>query len=173
MAAKSHAGKPLSIYSIDVLIAETRRLAAEFRRTTGQMLPVSAEIARYDVAHHLKLTLNEQHIGGIDAVGTGEREGLKVQIKGRVILDEGKSGHRIGQINPDGNWDLIVLCLMDADFEPYEMYEASKQEILDSVADSKSNSGKRGAMSVAKFKIIGTLVWTREDGEEPGVWNIE
>ena len=59
----------MPLYAIDKLIEETRRLAAEFRRTTGTMLPVSGEIARFDVAHHLDLALNDKAIKGVDAVG--------------------------------------------------------------------------------------------------------
>lgn len=154
----------MTIYSIDTLIEETRRLATEFRRSTGQMLPVSGEIARYDVVHHLNMTADTTQQAGIDAIS----KGLKIQIKGRVITDEEKSSYRIGQINPNGDWDAIVLSLMDENFEPYEMYQLNKQDFLDSNASSKQH--KRGALSVAKFKIIGQLVWTKEHGMEPDMW---
>ena len=52
----------MSVYSYDKLIEETRKLAAEFRRTTGTMLPVSGEIARHDVSHLLGLELNQDQI---------------------------------------------------------------------------------------------------------------
>ena len=155
----------MAVYSIDKLIEETRRLAAEFRRTTGTMLPVSGEIARYDVSDKLELKLNEDQTSGYDAVGTGSREGLKVQIKGRVVGAVLKSSHRIGQFNTDGNWDLVIVSLMDDDFQPLEMYEATKDEILDALNPDSSRS-KRGAMSVAKFKIISQLVWTQETGTD-------
>ncbi len=156
----------MSLYVIDKLIEETRRLAAEFRRTTGTMLPVSGEIARYDVARHLDLKLNEQRSGGCDATGTNEREGLRVQIKGRVVGDSIKSGHRIGQLNPDAEWDIVILSLMDNNFEALEMYQATREEILQAMHDTSGNRVKRGAISVAKFRIIGQLVWTRENGVE-------
>lgn len=154
----------MSLYSIDKLIEETRRLAAEFRRSTGTMLPVSGEIARYDVSKQLNLTLNEQAIKGIDAVGKEKREGLKVQIKGRVVGESAKSTHRVGQLNTDGDWDLVVLSLMDSDFQPLEMYQATREEIIEALSDSSSSRNKRGAISVARFKIIGELVWTKDLG---------
>lgn len=154
----------MTLYSIDKLIEETRRLAAEFRRTTGTMLPVSAEIARYDVANQLNLELNERAIKGIDAIGKGEREGLKVQIKGRVIGDSVKSSHRIGQLNTDGDWDLVIISLMDNDFQALEMYQATREEIVQALLDPDSSRNKRGAISVARFKIIGQLVWCKESG---------
>lgn len=157
----------MSLYAIDKLIEETRRLAAEFRRTTGTMLPVSGEIARYDVSQHLDLELTEDRTCGFDAIGRNKRDGLRILIKSRVVGDTLKSGHRIGQINPDGNWDLVILSLMNNDFEPMEMYEASHQEITEAISGSDSKRAKRGAISVAKFKIIGKLVWTKELGVEP------
>ncbi len=156
----------MSVYSYDKLIEETRKLAAEFRRTTGTMLPVSGEIARHDVAHLLGLELNKDQTAGYDAIDRNEREGLRVQIKSRVVGESVKPGHRIGQLNPDGDWDLVILSLMDEEFEPLEMYEASREEIEEAMEDSNSRRAKRGAISVAKFKIIGRLVWTRELGVE-------
>ena len=156
----------MSLYSYDKLIEETRKLAAEFRRTTGTMLPVSGEIARHDVSRHLDLELNQEHSAGFDAIGRNEREGLRIQIKSRVVGDSVKPGHRIGQLNTDGDWDLVILSLMDDEFEPLEMYEASREEIIDAVQDANTQRKKRGALSVAKFKIIGKLVWTKELGVE-------
>lgn len=151
----------MSLYSIDKLINETRRLAAEFKRTTGTMLPVSGEIARYDVSHHLDLTLSNDHTCGYDAVGNGAREGMRVQIKSRVIGDAVKSGHRLGQLNTNGNWDIVVLSLMDDEFEPIEMYQISRERIIEVM---NSTSKKNRTISVAKFKVISELVWSKQDG---------
>jgi hypothetical protein len=156
----------VTIYSIDKLIAETRRLAAEFRRSTGQTLPVSGEIARYDAARLLGLTLCDQRTGGVDAIGNNQREGQRIQIKSRVITREQKSGARIGQLNPNGEWDVVVLVILDEDYEPCEIYEAERDEVLKELSDQSSRS-RRGALSVSKFKIISWLVWTRETGLEP------
>jgi hypothetical protein len=156
----------MSLYSIDKLINETRRLAAEFKRTTGTMLPVSGEIARYDVARELDLTLNENQNAGYDATGKNQKEGLRVLIKSRVIGDSVKPGHRIGQLNPNGNWDIVILSLMNNEFEPVEMYQLGHDEAVDILSGCSEKRGKRGAISVAKFKIISELVWTKEHGVE-------
>ena len=156
----------MTIYSIDKLMAETRRLAAEFRRSTGQTLPVSGEIARYDAARLLGLTLCDQRTGGVDAIGNKQREGQRIQIKSRVITSEKKSGVRVGQLNPNGEWDVVVLVILDEDYEPCEIYEAQRDEVVKELSDQSSRS-RRGALSVSKFKIISWLVWTRETGLEP------
>mgnify|MGYP001819780890 FL=1 len=156
----------MSIYSIDKLIAETRRLAAEFRRSTGQTLPVSGEIARYDAARLLGLTLCDQRTGGVDAIGTGQREGQRIQIKSRIITSEKKSGARIGQLNTNGEWDTVMLVIMDSNYEPCEIYEAEREELQEALSEHSTRSS-RGALSVSKFKIISWLAWTRETGPEP------
>lgn len=156
----------MSVYSIDKLINETRKLAAEFKRATGTMLPVSGEIARYDVAHHLDLTLNPEHNCGYDAIGNNRRNGLRVQIKSRVIGGAVKSRHRIGQLNIGGDWDIVILSLMDDAFEPLEMYQLAHEDAIQALPISNQKGGKRGAISVAKFKTIGMLVWSKENGTD-------
>lgn len=163
----------MTVYSVDKLIAEARRLAVEFRRTTGKPLPgISGEIAEYDAARHLDLELLKDRPGGFDAIGRGQRDGQRVQIKGRAILDESKSGQRIGQLKLEQAWDSVVLVLMDDSYEAFEIYEALREEILDAMEDAGTSSRKkRGAMSVARFRNIARLVWTREDGAiDDDVW---
>ncbi len=159
------------LYSIDLLMQQTRQLAARYRKTTGNTLPITGEIARFDVAKALNLTLSEDVTLGYDALGQEQRDGLKVLIKGRVIFEDSHSSPRLGQLNPDGRWDSVVMVLFDDDYLPIEMYEASAEAIrsaLQGKPDSKNK--KRGAMSVAQFKIIGELVWTAEEGETTAIW---
>ncbi len=157
----------MGVYSVDKLISEARRLAAEFRRTTGKPLPgVSGEIAEHDAARLLNLELCSERPGGFDAIGKGRRDGRRVQIKGRVIFDEEKSGQRVGQLKLEQDWDSVVLVIMDEDYEPYEIFEAGREDIEDAMNDTGNSARKkRGAMTVARFKIISQLVWTREEGE--------
>lgn len=157
------------VYSIDKLIAETRRLAAEYRRTTGQVLPVSGEIARHDAARLLNLTLCEPGTAGVDATGNGDRANQRIQIKARVMTQDHKPGARLGQVNTNGDWNILMLVVLDENYETCEIYEAARDEIADAVTESNtSNRAKRGALSIARFKNLGWLVWTRETGLNPG-----
>ena len=63
-----------------------------------------------------------------------------------------------------------MLVLMNDDYMPIEIFEATRHDIFDNLND---NSGrmKRGAMSVAKFRNIGTLVWTQEEGLDGSAWH--
>ena len=158
-------------YAADKLISQARRLAAEYRKTMGKPLPgISAEIANHDAMRLLNLEPCKEQWSGCDAVDP-TRDNKRIQIKSRTIFDETKTGQRIGQLNVDQSWDSVVLVLMDEDYEPYEIYEAEREDILEQVDRSSKGRAKRGAMSVARFKIIGRLAWTQEDGIEPEVWD--
>jgi len=163
----------VSVYSLEKLISETRRIARDYRNATGKPLGgVSGEIAQFDACKYLDLEpVPAGTQGGYDAVGHGKREGKKIQIKGRVIFDEDKAGQRIGQLKLEQDWDSVVLVLMDENFEPYEIYEADREVIEEAHNSNQSKRAKRGAMSVAKFKVISELVWTREFGEEDEIWD--
>lgn len=162
----------MDLYSIDKLIHETRQLAAKYRQTTGSTLPVTGEIARFDVAKALNLRLTEDQTLGYDALGQGDRDGLRILIKGRVIFEDSRSTPRIGQVAPNDRWDNVVLVLFDDDYNPVEMYEATCDDIEVALqSKSESSNKKRGAMSIAQFKIIGQLVWTQENGLEGEIWD--
>jgi len=162
----------VSLYSVEKLMAQTRKLAADYRRATGQPLPVTSEIANFDAASLLGLELIQPPPGGYDAVGKGgEREGMRYQIKGRAIFDENKGGQRLGQLKLEQEWDAVLLVLLDEDYEPFEILEAERAEIEEALAESESKRSKRGAMSVARFRNIARLAWTREEGSvEDEIW---
>jgi hypothetical protein len=164
----------VNVYAVDKLISEARRLAADYRRATGKTLAISNEIAKHDACELLALeAVDDQHAGGYDAIGReGQLAGQRLQIKARAIFDERKGGQRIGQLKFDKAWDGVVLVIMDENFEAVEMHLASREEIEADSAEHNSKRSKRGAMSVSKFRNIGRLVWTREEGlVEDAVWD--
>ena len=162
----------MSVYAPKKLIAQARKLAAEYRRAMGKPLPgVGNEIAEHDAIRLLHLVPKSRGAeGGFQAIDP-ERGDKRIQIKSRAIFDESKSGHRIGQLNLDRAWDSVVLVLMDQDYQPCEIYEVERGDIEEAMGKSSPGRAKRGAMSVARFKVIGRLVWTREDGLEPEAWD--
>lgn len=162
-----------SPYAADKLIAQARQLAAEYRRTMGKPLPgISGEIAEHDAVRLLGLEMRRRDAneeGGWDAVDPGT--GRRVQIKSRTIFDETKGGERIGQLKLNQDWDSVLLVLMDENYEPYEIYETDREAIEEALASASSNRAKRGAMSVARFKIIGRLRWDSVNGLGDEVWD--
>ena len=161
----------MGIYSVDKLITETRRIAKEYRLATGKTLPVTPEIAINDAISILDMKPNEEKVPGYDATFIQGDEKIKVQIKGRVIFNGKKQGHRIGQLKVEQEWDAIILVIMNDDFMPDEIYMAKREEILAELEEKKKNN-KKGAMTVAKFKLISELLWTEQNGFEQGeLWS--
>lgn len=157
-------------YAVDKLIAQARQLAAEYRRTMGKPLPgISNEIAEYDALRLLALKPEPEPETGWDAFDP--ETGRRVQIKSRTIFDESKSGARIGQLKMNQDWDSVVLVLMDDNYEPYEIYEALREDLAEFADSAGGGRSKRGAMSVARFKAIGELVWDRVNGRQQGLWD--
>lgn len=164
----------MGLYSANELIAQARKLAADYRRTMGRPLPgISNEIAEYDAVSLLGLKAVHDESLGYDAIDP--RHGnQRFQIKSRTLFDEARSGGaRIGQLKMNQDWDAVLLVLMDENYEPFEIYQASRDELEEYVGQSSSNRARRGALSLARFKIIGELRWTRENGLEDGYWSNE
>lgn len=136
----------------------------------GKPLPgISNEIAEHDAVRLLELEGAGSEQGGWDAIDP--QNGERIQIKSRTIFDETKGGERIGQLKMNQDWDAVVLVLMDENYEPYEIYRAHRDELAEFVNKSSSNRAKRGAMSVARFKIIANLVWDAVGGRQEQVWD--
>lgn len=155
----------MGVYSVDKLITETRRIAKEYRLATGKTLAVTPEIAINDAISIFEMQPNESKNAGYDAIYNRNGEQLKVQIKGRAIFNDKKGGYRIGQVKVEQEWDAIILVIMNADFMPEEIYMAERDVILDELEDKKKNN-KKGAMTLAKFKLIAELLWTEQFGFE-------
>jgi len=153
----------MAVYDVDKLMHKARKLAADYRRATGQALGISNEIATHDVIRLMKLVPAEPSAGGYDAIGTGSREGKYIQIKGRTIFDDKKGGQRVGQIKMEQDWDSVMLILMNEDYEAQAIYEADREVLIDATTETSEKRAKRGAMSVAKFKAVSTRVWSVDD----------
>ncbi|MGB0238652.1 MAG: hypothetical protein ACPG4B_02275 [Cycloclasticus sp.] len=161
---------PTSPYSVDKLIEQARQLAADFKKMTGKPLPgVSNEIAEHDACKLLALKLHKENSDGYDAIRVSGFGPKKIQIKARAIFNDNYRGQRLGQLKLDKDWDSVVLVLMDENYQAFDIFEATRGDILDNL-NNNSNRMKRGAMSVAKFRNIATLVWTKENGSNASAW---
>ncbi len=150
-------------YSTALLIEQTRKVAADYRNTTGQALPVTAELARFDAIDKLNLQkVDDQEgddQGGIDAIDVNDTQ-EKYLIKGRVIFKAGKARQKLGQLSLASGWDHLLMVIYDGDYQPTEIYKVNRK-IIEKELQVIPND-KRGSMTVAKYKAIGELVWMFE-----------
>jgi len=148
----------LNIEEVGKLIRSAKNLAKCYRKLTGRPLGITGEVAEYEAARLLGLELAEVRQAGFDAISEDSK---KFQIKGRCILSK-KPGQRLGSIQLDKDWDGVIIVLLDADLEPFEIYRAWRREITDALKKPGSKArNERGALSVSKFKSIGQLIWKK------------
>ncbi len=152
---------PYDLQLLGEIIREVKQLARSYYLLTGRPLGVTGEIAEYEAARLLGLQLAEVRQAGYDATYEQDGQIIRIQIKGRCILDNSKSGQRIGSIKLNHEWDAIVLVLLDGDLEPKNLYMANRPEIEKTLlAPGSKARNERGALSVTKFKSISRLVWS-------------
>lgn len=144
----------------DILLT-AKDLAVRYKEMTGKPLGITGELAEFNAATLLGLTLAEARQAGYDAI---DRRNRKIQIKGRCLPENPKPGQRLGSIRLDHKWDVVLLVLMDFTFDVIEMWEADRPSIEEAIlAPGSKSRNERGALSVNKFKQIGTRVWPGRD----------
>jgi len=148
---------------------ETRRLAAEYHKLTGQVLPVSSELGRFYVGNLLSFEIPQQIESGVDLIGTGIWAELKIQIKARVLFNTpSHSKARVGQFKLGGAWQAVALILMNDLYLPQEIYLCQRAALEQAISVPTAQPGfthkGRGMMSVAKFKAISLLIWAEGRG---------
>jgi hypothetical protein len=147
---------------IEEILSEAKSLARKYRRLTGKPLGITGEVAEFSAAKILGLELAEARRSGYDAIRRKNGKETKIQIKGRCMPPNAKSGQRLGSIQLDKEWDTVLLVLMDEDLEVLSIYEAERPEIERALlAPGSKARNERGALAVSKFKAIGREVWKR------------
>lgn len=146
---------------LDVL-GEAKKLAQEYRALTGKPLGITGEVAEYEAARLLGITLAPARQTGHDAVR--ESDGRTFQIKGRCLLPGCKPGQRLGSIDISKAFDAVLMVLLDENFEAVEIYEADREAVIVALTAPGSRArNERGALAVGKFRRIGRQVWRRDD----------
>lgn len=144
------------------LLADVKRLAREYRAITGKPLGVTGELAEFEAARILGLTLAPAREPGYDAVELRDGNDRRLQIKGRCLLDPKKPGQRIGSIRLEHQCDAVLLVLLDQNFDAQAIYEAAWPDVVAALTAPGSRArNERGALAVSKFKSIAKLRWQR------------
>jgi len=155
----------ISSYDVGALMAQTRKLASDYRKQTGQALPVTEELARFDAISLLGLIQAEQ-LEGVDATSKPKENSDQVEqylIKGRVIFKAGKARQKLGKLGLQGQWDHLLMVIYDAEYSPTQIHRVKRATIEKELENLSSD--KRGSMTVAKYKAIGELIWQNPEKE--------
>jgi hypothetical protein len=153
---------------IMTLLGEAKQLAQAYRGLTSKPLGITGEVAEYEAARLLNLTLAPARQAGYDALEERGGSQWRLQIKGRCLLKGHKPGQRIGSIRATHEWDAVLLVLLDDDLEATAMYEADRKTVLDAleVPGSKARN-ERGSLSVEKFRKLPGVIqrWPVKGGQ--------
>jgi hypothetical protein len=151
---------PLDKTRIKAILGEAKLLAKKYRDLTGKPLGITGEVAEFAAADILDLELADARQTGYDAVRNENGKATRIQIKGRCLPPNAKPGQRVGSIQLDKEWDIVLLVLMDEDYTVLSIHEAERPEIEKALqAPGSKARNERGALAVSKFKKISNQVW--------------
>jgi hypothetical protein len=151
------------------LLAQAKRLAAEYYALTGKPLGVTGEVAEHVVADMLHLELAAPRTKGHDALRHLPCGGVeRIEIKGRAFDAASKRAQRIGRIKRNADCDVVLLVLLDiATLDPREIWEARYSDVSARLAMPGSKSRERGALGVNEFKRLAKCIWPKGAPSEP------
>lgn len=144
------------------ILREAQALARRYFHITGKPMGVIGEVAEYEAARILNLQLELARQTGYSATEIRDGLKLKIQIKGRCFPNVRLCGGRLGSIDLKQPFDTVLLVLLDADYNAFQIYEAAKPavEALQTWPGSKSKNERR-SVGISQFKAISTLRWER------------
>lgn len=145
---------------ISKILAEVKVLAVEYYARTRKPLGVTGEIAEFEAARLLGLTLEHARSPGYDAVRVEDGHRQTIQIKGRW-KPEGKAWGRVPSINTEKPFDVVLLVLMRGEsYAVEEIWEADRAQVIARLdAPGSRARNERRSMGVAQFKAIARRVW--------------
>ena len=142
---------------IGEILNKARAAAVSYYDLTNKPLGITGEVGEYEAARLLNLDLAPAREEGYDAT---DSKGMKYQIKSRRITDDGKNkSQKLGTINIEKEWDAILMVLLDEQFRPTEIWEASRKRVETELRKPGSKSRERGVLSASKLKSIGKQRW--------------
>lgn len=144
------------------ILRDAKALARRYYHLTGKPLGVTGEVAEYEAARILNLELELARQAGYDATQVRNGLTLRIQINGRYFPNPRLRGGRLGAIDLKQPFDTVLLVLLDADYNAFQIYEAARPavEALLTRPGSKARN-ERGSVGISQFKAISTLRWKR------------
>jgi hypothetical protein len=141
--------------AIKTLLREAKSLAVEYYKLTGRPLGVTGEVAEYEAAEKLGLTLSAARTQAFDAYKSTDGGVLRYQIKGRALPRENPGRHRVPRIL-NGDFDFVLLVLLDkATLDTVEIWCAERAAVMDRLDRLPGTSARVGrTMAVSQFKSI-------------------
>ncbi|MCP3734803.1 hypothetical protein M9979_07960 [Sphingomonas sp. RP10(2022)] len=140
------------------LLRDAQRIGAEYYRLTGKPLGVTGEIAEYEAARALGLTLCVARTPGHDAIDPAN--GDAVQIKGRAVARDDRYRGMCPAILCDADVQVVVLVLLDRTtltaIEVWRTDIAAVRRRIAGLASARRRA--EGVLAITQFTSIATRV---------------
>lgn len=134
----------ISLDSINAEIFEVlhdaKVLARRYYRLTGKPLGITGDVAEFESAPKLGLDLHCARKAGYDAAEIRNGCPIHIQIKGRCVVNPTKIVGRLGSIDLAQPFDVVLLVLLDSDFNAFAMCEASRDPVVTALTKSGSKA---------------------------------
>ena len=144
------------------ILNEAKDVALRYYKLTSKPLGITGEIAEYEAATILGLTLSAARQTGYDATEILNGKEHRVQIKGRYMPDPRKVSARVGAIDISKPFDSVLLVLLDENYDAFAIYEAPRDKIVAALEAPGSRArNERNQLGIAKFKSISRLRWSK------------
>ena len=138
------------------LLRQAKKLAVRYYALTGKPLGITGEVAEYEAAARLGLTLETARTVGYDAYRKRGPRRETFQIKGRAVMATDKYRGRVPKIDCSKPFDAVLLVLLDKrSFAPIEIWRAERNAVRKRLSAPGSKArNERGQMGIAQFKSI-------------------
>lgn len=143
------------------VLLDAKKLARRYRELTGRPLGITGEVAEYEAARILGLTLTPARQEGYDATEVVDGVRKTLQIKGRCVQEGNKASQRLGGIQVSREWDSVLMVLLDHNLDATEIWEADRFPVIQAIEAPGSVHRNGGALAVSKVKAIGHCRWKR------------
>ncbi len=148
-----------------VILEKAKKIAQEYYQITNKPLGITGEISEHEAAKILGLQLCDARQAGYDAILTRNNHIYKIQIKGRYMPNPKKVSIKLGTIDISKPFDFVLFVQLDKNFDAFAIYEATRNSVIAALKPPGSKARNiRNQLSIAKFKSIGTLIWSKEIG---------
>jgi hypothetical protein len=146
---------------IKAVLRQAKKLAIEYYKLTRKPLGITGEVAEFEAAEKLGLSLSDARTPFFDAFREVDGKKESFQIKGRAVLPEDPYRGRVPAINCEGQFDAVLLVLLDkSTLDVIEIRRAERRDVASKLAIPGSKSrNERRSLGLSQFKSISKKVW--------------
>ena len=95
----------------------------------------------------------------------------QVQIKGCRVLTGREASWRMSRVDLEKEWDLVMLVLLDEDYETTAIHEASRAALEAPLSEldkqARAQNRQPQGMPMTQFKALGTRKWPASPDADP------